>query len=45
MVIGKRYFLDIGMLFRDFTSCIIGTHCQINRFKNKKITPLMTLTD
>ena len=36
---------DISVFFCDFTSCISITCCQINRFKNKKITPLMTLTD
>ena len=35
---------DIGVFFRNFTSCINGTHCQINRYEDKKITPLMTLT-
>lgn len=45
MVIGKRYFLDIGVLFRDFTSYINSTHCQTNRNDNKKITPLITLTN
>ena len=36
MVIGKRYFLDIGVLFRDFTSCINSTQCQTNRNQDKK---------
>ena len=36
---------DIGVFFCDFTSCIISTHCQTNRNQDKKITPLMTLTD
>ena len=37
--------IDIGVFFCDFTSCIISTHCQTNRNQDKKITPLMTLTD
>ena len=30
---------DIGVLFRNFTSCVNGTHCQTNRYESKKITP------
>ena len=45
MIFEKRYFLDIGVFFCDFISCISSTHCQTNRNDNKKITPLITLTN
>ena len=36
---------DISVFFCIFTYCISFTHCQINRYENKKITPLMTLVE
>ena len=35
---------DIGVLFCNFFSCISIAHCQIDRIKDKKITPLKTWT-
>ena len=47
---GRLHFVslwssDIGVFFCDFTSCVSGTYCQIDRNQDKKITPLITLEE